>query len=281
MRFVKMHGAGNDYIYIDARRLTERDWGDIARRISDRHFGVGSDGLILVLPSKKADIRMRMFNSDGSEAEMCGNGVRCFAKLVIEEGMAKPKGDILAVETLAGIIKIQPSWDRGTITGARVNMGTPRLKPVDIPVNVKDDGPVIDYTLALEEHTFKLTFVSMGNPHAVAFIEEPVREFPLHVVGPKMEHHPLYPRRVNFEIVNVHSSEHLQARVWERGSGETLACATGACAITVAAHLKGLVNDKVQLTMPGGMLSIQWPGQGDVCLEGPAERVFEGEWKDR
>ncbi len=280
MRFVKMHGAGNDYIYVDARNMPDRDWTPIAREVSDRHYGVGGDGLVLVLPSRRADVRMRMFNADGSEAEMCGNGVRCFAKYVIEEGIAQPRGGVLSVETLAGIIRVQPFWREGSVTGARVNTGPPRLRPSEIPVEVEGNGPVIDHPVEIEGHSLKLTFVSMGNPHAVSFLDRPVANFPLCAVGPKVENHSLFPNRVNFEVVNAESRDRLRVRVWERGSGETLACATGACAAMVAAHLKGLVNGKVDIIMPGGMLKVEWPGEGDVWLEGPAERVFEGEWKE-
>jgi diaminopimelate epimerase len=280
MRFVKMHGAGNDYIYVDARNTPDRDWTRIAREVSARHFGVGGDGLILVLPSRKADVRMRMFNADGSEAEMCGNGVRCFAKYVIEEGIAQPRGGVLSVETLAGTIRVQPFWREGSVTGARVTMGVPRLRPSEIPVEVEGNGPVIDHPVEIEGHNLKLTFVSMGNPHAVSFLDDPVADFPLCAVGPEVENHPLFPNRVNFEVVNTESRDCLRVRVWERGSGETLACATGACAAMVAARLKGLVNGKVDIIMPGGVLKVEWPGQGDVYLEGPAERVFEGEWKE-
>ena len=274
MRFVKMHGAGNDYVYVDARNLSDDiEWSDLARRISDRHFGVGGDGLILVLPSKTGvgDVRMRMFNADGSEAEMCGNGV-------LEEGMATLQGEELAVETLAGIIRVQPFLREGEVVGARVNMGPPRLRPAEIPVGVDGTGPVIDHPLTVDGQQLKLTCVSMGNPHAVAFIQRPVAEFPLLTIGPKVEHHPLFPKRVNFEIVNAEGRGRLRARVWERGSGETLACATGACGLVVAAHLKGLVDDHVEVHMPGGILKVEWLGEGDVYLEGPAERVFEGEW---
>jgi len=280
MRFVKMHGAGNDYIYVDARNLPDNDWSGLARKMSDRHFGVGGDGLILVLPSEKADVRMRMFNSDGSEAEMCGNGVRCFARLVLEEGIAEPESGVLSVDTLAGIIRIQPHWNDGNMTSARVNMGPPRLRPSEIPIDLDGEGPVIDHPLEVGGHEFRLTCVSMGNPHAVAFIEQDVEQFPLHDIGPKMEHHPLFPKRVNFEIVNVEGRDRLRVRVWERGSGETLACATGACGVVVAARLKGLVDNRVDIAMPGGVLNLEWPGEGDVYLEGPAERVFEGEWKE-
>ena len=274
-----MHGAGNDYIYVDARQ-TETEWPEVARRMSDRHFGVGGDGLILVLPSSKADVRMRMFNADGSEAEMCGNGVRCFAKYVLERGIVESQSDVLSVETLAGIIQVHPIWRGGSIVAARVNMGPPRLGPAEVPVNVEGDGPVIDHPLAVEGRALVVTCVSMGNPHAVAFVEEPLTGFPLRTVGPQVERHPLFPNRVNFEVANVEGRSQVRARVWERGSGETLACATGACAVTVAARLKRLVNGKVDISMPGGVLEVEWAGEGDVWLEGPAHEVFTGEWRE-
>jgi diaminopimelate epimerase len=279
IKFTKMHGAGNDYIYVDARQ-TEKDWPEVARRMSDRHFGVGGDGLILILPSSKADVRMRMFNADGSEAEMCGNGIRCFAKYVLERGIAQPNEGVLSVETLAGIIRVYPIWNEGLMVAARVNMGPPRLRPADVPVKLEGGGPVIDHPLEVDGRHLALTFVSIGNPHAVAFLDEAVADFPLCTIGPKVENHPLFPKRVNFEVVNVESRDALRMRVWERGSGETLACATGACAVIVAAHLKGLVNDKVDISVPGGILKLEWPGQGDVWLEGPCEEVFTGEWKE-
>jgi len=221
-----------------------------------------------------------MFNADGSEAEMCGNGVRCFAKYVLERGIARSKEGVLSVETLAGIIQVHPIWRDGSMVAARVNMGPPRFRPAEVPVDVEGDGPVIDYPLEVEGRTLKVTCVSMGNPHAVAFLEEPVAGFPLRDAGPQVERHPLFPNRVNFEVANVEGRGSVRARVWERGSGETLACATGACAVVVAARLKGLVNDKVDISMPGGMLKVEWPGEGDVWLEGPCEQVFEGEWRE-
>lgn len=166
------------------------------------------------------------------------------------------------------------------MTSARVNMGPPRLRPSEIPVDVEGDGPVIDHPLEVEGREFKLTCVSMGNPHAVAFIEEDVEDIPLWIIGPKIEHHPLFPNRVNFEVVNGEGRDRLRVRVWERGSGETLACSTGACAVVIAARLKGLVDDRVDVMMPGGVLHVEWPGEGDVYLEGPAEEVFTGEWRE-
>ena len=282
MKFTKMHGTGNDYIYIDARCLN-KDWSSLARQMSDRHFGVGADGIILVLESAVADLKMRMFNADGSEGEMCGNGIRCFAKYVIEGGIVSSSIRSLEVETLAGVRTVVPAFDGEKISGARVSMGLPGLNPEDLPVNLEPKsgdlrGPVVNYPCRVDGLDLPLTFVSMGNPHAVTFLEGPVEEFALHTVGPQVERHPMFPRRVNFEIVNLSRQGHLTARVWERGSGETMACGTGACAIAVAAQLQGLGQDRVYIILPGGTLSIDWDGEGEVYLEGPAEEVFTGEW---
>jgi len=283
MRFTKMHGAGNDYIYIDARRLNQ-DWPQLSRKMSDRHFGIGGDGIILVMESDVADLKMRMFNADGSESEMCGNGIRCFAKYAWDRGIAgQDRGDI-EIETLAGIRTVKPALKDGRVTGARVAMGAPVLNPAGIPVALDPAlissaaGPVTDYPLSIDDTKLSLTFVSMGNPHAVAFIQEPVGDYQLHTIGPKVEHHSIFPRRVNFEVVNLNQPGRATARVWERGSGETLACGTGACAIAVAARLQGLNQGPLDITLPGGTLTIEWDGQGEVYLEGPAEEVFSGEW---
>ncbi len=281
MQFTKMHGAANDYLFIDARKL-DADWPALAIAMSDRHRGVGSDGIILVLPSHQAQLRMRIFNADGSEGEMCGNGIRCFAKYAIERGLVEAHGDGLSVETLAGVRTIRPRMVDGQVVAARVAMGHPELRPEAVPVAL---GPqfaeaevVLDHPTQIGVHSLALSFVSMGNPHAVAFIDEPVSEFPLHQVGPMVEHHPMFPRRTNFEIVNLGHGPAMQARVWERGSGETMACGTGACAIAVAARLHGHVHERFDITLPGGTLTIEWDGQGEVFLEGPAEEVFTGEW---
>ena len=283
MNFTKMHGTGNDYIYIDAREL-DKDWPSLARQMSDRHFGVGGDGIILILESDVADLKMRMFNADGSEGEMCGNGIRCFAKYAIESGIVSASQRSLEVETLAGVRTVVPSHNGAKITGAKVSMGPPGLNPQDLPVNLNGDsgelpGPVVDYPCRIDGVNLGLTFVSMGNPHAVAFLDQSVGEFPLHSIGPQVENHPMFPRRVNFEIVNLGKQGHLTARVWERGSGETMACGTGACAIAVAARLQGFSQDRVDITLPGGTLNIEWDGEGEVFLEGPAEAVFTGEWR--
>ena len=282
MKFTKMEGAGNDYIYIDARSL-DLDWSELSRKMSDRHFGIGGDGLILIKDSDIADLRMSMFNADGSEGEMCGNGIRCFAKYAIEHEIVPPPTNGLNVETLAGVRNIIPKYNGSIISGARVSMGAPILEPDLVPVALEPaetyrTGPVLDYPFEMDGLGLPLSFVSMGNPHAVTFIEQPVAEFPLHTIGPKVEHHPIFPRRVNFEIVNVIGPGRLDARVWERGSGETLACGTGACAIAVAARLAGICGDKVDIKLPGGKLTIEWDGAGEVFLEGPAMEVFSGEW---
>ncbi len=285
MRFVKLHGAGNDYVLVDGRGL-DHDWPSLARAMSDRHFGVGADGLLVVAPSQLAPVRMRMFNPDGSEAEMCGNGIRCFAKYVLERGVVAADEGGLTIETGAGLRRVEPVWEEGRMTGARVNMGTPRLRPSEVPVKLPEqkgrDGAeemVLDYPLEVDGKHLKLTFVSMGNPHAVAFIQEPVEEFPLHRIGPLVERHPMFPKRTNVEIVNMLGGDKLQVRVWERGVGETLACGTGACAVSVAGWFKGRTERKVELQLAGGTLRVEWDGQGEVFLSGPAVEVFEGEWR--
>lgn len=303
MRFVKLHGAGNDYVVVDARQL-EMDWSAVARAVCHRHFGVGADGLILVLPAQQADLRMRMFNPDGSEAEMCGNGIRCFAKFALERGIVPASKETLEVETLAGLRAVKPLWRNGRVVRARVGMGKPVLSAQAVPVDLAHrlvpvgqraatlhvtsphgtgysappSDMAFDWPLVLDGKAFTFTAVSIGNPHAVAFLEEPVDEFPLAHYGPLAERHPLFPRRVNFEVVNVMDRHHLKVRVWERGAGETLACGTGACAVAVAARLHGYIEDKVDINLPGGILTVQWDGVGEVLLEGPVEEVFEGEW---
>ena len=282
MKFTKMHGAGNDYVYVDARS-ENRDWNELSRQMSDRHFGVGGDGLILIKDSDVADLKMSMFNADGSEAEMCGNGIRCFVKYAVDRGIVSDSSTSVSVETLAGIRRVAPIAENGQVVAARVSMGNPILTPTDVPVKLESageygSGPLLGYPFQMDGHDLPLSFVSMGNPHAVTFIDTPVAEFPLHTVGPKMEHHSIFPNRVNFEIVNIDSLDHLTARVWERGSGETMACGTGACGIAVASILGGHTGNAVDITLPGGTLTVNWDGEGEVFLEGPAQEVFNGEW---
>lgn len=292
MKFTKMEGCGNDYIFVDARYF-EADWPVLAHTMSDRHYGIGGDGLILLKESESADLKMEMFNADGSEGELCGNGIRCFAKYAIDRDIVEPSSQKISVETPSGLRIISPIWSNGSVTKARVAMGLPRLKPQDVPVMVEPSlgrrigEAVVDYPLTVDGIDLSLTFVSMGNPHAVAFIESSVSNFPLQTIGPLVEHHSLFPKRVNFEIAEITGDGEVNARVWERGSGETLACGTGACAITVATRLLGadktvrdITAQSLDVTLPGGVLSVFWDGQGDVYLEGPAVEVFDGEWKD-
>ena len=250
MEFTKMHGAGNDYLYIDARQQ-ERDWPALAVAMSDRHKGVGSDGIILLHQSKNADLRMKMFNADGSEGEMCGNGIRCFVWYALDRAIIPAVTYPVTVETEAGVLEVTPYWDSHKAVRARVNMGEPRLRPEDIPIDISGRESVVNYPLEIDGHKFAITCVSMGNPHAVAFVDEPVNEVPLHELGPLVEHHPMFPRRVNFEIANVLDGAHVQARVWERGSGLTMACGTGACAIAVAAYIQSYVEGRGEHPPPG------------------------------
>jgi diaminopimelate epimerase len=282
MKFTKMQGTGNDYIYVDARTL-DKDWSMLSRVMSDRHFGIGSDGIVLIQSSNVADLKMRMFNADGSESEMCGNGIRCFVKYVIERGIVPAQRKRVIVETMAGVRTVIPMYDGNRVMGARVSMGLPRLDPSELPVILKSGhgfrrGPVINHPFRLDSLQLPLTFVSMGNPHAVTFLDHPVAEFPLSSIGPRVERHPMFPNRVNFEVVRVSEEGKFTARVWERGSGETLACGTGACAIAVAARLLDLGGEHIDITLPGGILGVDWDGEGEVFLEGPAEEVFSGEW---
>ncbi|MFC1925202.1 diaminopimelate epimerase [Chloroflexota bacterium] len=273
MEFTKLQATGNDFIMIDARRL-EQDWATLARAMCCRRFGIGSDGIILLLKSEVADFRMRMFNPDGSEAEVCGNGLRCFARYVMDRDLADTQE--LTIETIAGIRKVESSAHNRF----QVDMGPPRLKAEEIPVSIKDIDiiPILNYPLQIEGRVFPLSFVSIGNPHAVYFTEKSVSEFPLLELGPVIEHHPIFPQRVNFEVAEVISRGEIRARVWERGAGETLSCGSGACAVAIAARLNNLVDSPVDIILPGGMLSITWDGQGEVWLSGKAEIVFQGKW---
>jgi diaminopimelate epimerase len=279
VRFTKMHGAGNDYIYIDARDQ-ERDWPALSVAMSDRHLGVGSDGIILALPSDRAHLRMRMFNADGSEGEMCGNALRCLVAFSLKLGIVPSGKSHVVVETLAGERWVEPQWEGGRVTRALEGMGKPSMAVEDIPVEAPGHTTLMDYPLRIDGHGFEISCVSMGNPHAVAFIDKPVDEVPLHQVGPMVENHPMFPQRVNFEIANVVDGGRVNARVWERGSGLTMASGTGACAIAVIGRLRGLTGSEVTVSMPGGDLVVRWPGLGDVVLEGPVQEVFEGEWPD-
>ena len=278
MKFTKMHGAGNDYVYVNGY-VQSLDWPVISEKISDRHKGIGADGLIVAASSKIADLKMRMFNADGSEGEMCGNGIRCLVAFAMSEGLVDSNANVISVETGAGVLDVRPTFGNSGMNGATVDMGEPILRPSVIPVDLTDESfPVVDYPLEVNGRKFLMTFVSMGNPHAVTFIEEDVSNFPLEDIGPVVENHKMFPNKVNFEVVNVVSETHLKVRVWERGSGITMACGTGACAVVVAAHMKGLVGDQVNIELPGGMLGINWSGKGSILMEGPVEEVYRGQW---
>lgn len=279
MDFTKLHGTGNDFVVIDAR-VIERDWSALARAICDRHFGVGADGLILAAPSQKADVRMRIFNADGSEAEMSGNGMRCLVKFAADAGIATPRENELDVETGAGVLRVTVTTDRGLVTSVRESMGPPRLEPREIPVSVDAPPPIKALDLQVGERTVTVTPVSMGNPHAVHFQAAAVEAYPLQAVGPLVEHHDLFPKRTNFEVVRVLSRDRAEMRVWERGVGETLSCGSGASATMVAARLLDLVDNRMQLTVPGGLLDLEWDGEGDVILTGPVAEVFRGSWPE-
>ncbi len=279
MKFAKYHGAGNDFLLLDGAGQ-ERDWSSLAAAMCERNLGAGADGLIIALPSTKAAARMRLFNADGSEAELSGNGVRCFAKFVVEQGLAKPDGDDIVFDTGAGLIAIKLERRGDEIVGATVDMGPPRFAPKEVPVDVEAPPPVLDLPVLIDGATYRVNCVSMGNPHAVHFVEEPVSRFDLRIVGPKMEHHQLFPARVNFEVAQVLDRGHIESRTWERGVGETQACGTGASAIMVSARLHGLVDDVVEVKEPGGVLTLRWPGEGNVFLTGPAAYVYSGDWPE-
>lgn len=272
-----MQGAGNDYIYLNGFEKLPADLGSLARQMSDRHFGIGSDGLVIIMPSDSCDFRMRMFNSDGSEAEMCGNASRCVGKYVYDKGLTTKKE--LTLETLAGVKHLTLHTQNGTVEQVTVDMGEPILSAPEIPVNLSE-SPVIAHPLEVEGQTFAITCVSMGNPHAVIFLDGMDR-YDLHHIGSLIEHHELFPRRTNVEFVEVLSPQDLRMRVWERGAGETLACGTGACATLVAAVLNGRSDRRATLHLLGGDLSIEWREQNNrIYMTGGAVTVFEGEWPD-
>ena len=278
MRFTKMHGLGNDYVYVDCFSQQVKDPVALAKAISDRHFGVGSDGLILILPSSSAGVRMRMFNADGSEGQMCGNGIRCVAKFSYDHGLARQNP--MRVETLAGIKTIELTLGAdGRVASATVDMGEPILVPPAIPVNIPQKR-VVDVPIRAGKIAFTMTCVSMGNPHAVMYVDQ-VASVPLEQVGPELENSPLFPQRVNAHFVQVHSRGEVTLRTWERGSGVTLACGTGASAVCVAGVLTGKTDRQLLAHLPGGDLRLQWRQDNNhVYMTGPATEVFTGEWPD-
>ncbi|NSW57291.1 MAG: diaminopimelate epimerase [Armatimonadetes bacterium] len=277
MRFTKLHGLGNDYIYIDAvnQDLSAYDLPELSRVLSDRNFGIGGDGIILVRPSDVADFAMRIYNSDGSEAEMCGNGMRAFAKFVYEHGLTQKTS--LEVETYAGIIKPVLTVEDGKVTLIRVDMGEPRLKRSEIPMTGEPaDQPVIAEPLQVNGYDLRITCVSMGNPHCVIFVDD-ADSFPVRELGPVIECHPLFPRKTNVEFARIEDRQNIQMRVWERGAGVTLACGTGASATVVAAVLNDLADRTARVSLLGGDLFIEWAENNHIFLTGPAEEAFSGE----
>ena len=276
MRFTKMHGAGNDYIYVDCFHETPpQDIPQTAIAISDRHTGVGGDGLVLICPSEVADARMRMFNADGSESEMCGNAIRCVAKFVHDRGIAKKPE--LKIETGRGVLTMQlTAGAGGLINQVRVNMGRPILEAPKIPT-LLEGNPPLNVPLEVAGKTIQVSCISMGNPHCVTFVDEVNDDWVLRV-GPQIERHPLFPRRVNAEFIQIISRTEFIMRVWERGSGETMACGTGACAAAVAAALTGRTERTVTAHLRGGDLKLEWSENGDVFMTGPAAEVFSGDW---
>lgn len=283
MKFTKMHGCGNDYVYVDCTKEVIPNISETAIRVSDRHFGIGSDGLILIKASDVADFEMDMYNADGSRGKMCGNGIRCVAKYVYDHGLTDKT--TITVNTLSGIKTLKLTVEDGKVSKVRVDMGEPELIPAQVPVkasvlDLADDRreAIVAEPLEIKGRSYDITCVSMGNPHCITFIGEDVRDFPLEEVGPVFEKHELFPERVNTEFINVIDKDHLRMRVWERGSGETLACGTGACAVAVASYLNGFTGRSVDIELLGGHLEVVYDEKTNhVFMTGPATEVFSGE----
>ena len=277
MNFTKMQGLGNDYVYVNGFEEKIENPSKLAVKVSDRHFGIGSDGLILINPSKTADFEMEMYNADGSRGEMCGNGIRCVAKYVYDYGLTDKTQ--ISIETLGGIKYLELTVEEGKVVQVQVDMGKPELRPGKIPVIAEGDT-VIDAPIEVEGKIYKMTGVSMGNPHIVIYMDD-IDNLEIEKIGPKFENHKRFPNRINTEFVEVLDRNTVKMRVWERGSGETLACGTGACAVAVACILNGLTEDEVTVKLLGGDLFIKWEREKDtVYMTGPAETVFDGEWKN-
>ncbi len=273
--FTKMEGIGNDYVYIDATKTPVENPSQLAVKMSRYHFGCYSDGLILILPSQVADFRMQMFNNDGSESEMCGNGVRCVAAYCHDRGLTDKT--VFTIETGGGIKTMHLTLEDGKTKAVRVDMGVPVLDGVRIPSTVAGE-PVMGHPLTVNGNTYRFTLVNMGNPHAVCFVEDPDTA-PVTVDGPLLECDPTFPRKANIEFVQVIDRTHAKMRVWERGTGETLACGTGACAVLVACVLNSLTERKTQVALPGGVLELEWnQDDGHVYMTGPATFIYDGVW---
>lgn len=275
MRFTKMQGLGNDYVYVNCMEEKVENPSEAAKRVSDRHFGIGSDGLILICPSEKADFEMAMYNADGSRSEMCGNGIRCVAKYVYDYGLTDKTS--ISVETLGGIKYLDLTVEDGKVSLVRVDMGRPELRADQIPIIC--EAEVIDEPIVVDGMEYRITGVSMGNPHAVVFLED-LEGLDIEKIGPKFENHERFPKRINTEFVRVIDRGMIEMRVWERGSGETLACGTGACAAAAASILNGLAERRVTVKLRGGSLTVEWDEESDkIYMTGPAEVVFDGETK--
>lgn len=277
MKFTKMHGCGNDYIYVDGAReiIPAERKSEVVKFLSDRHFGIGGDGVIFINPSDVADFEMEMYNMDGSRSEMCGNGIRCVGKYVYDHGLTRKTS--LSIVSCGKIKYLELSVEDGRVTKVRVNMGSPVLEAAEIPVVAKL-SPVVDTPITVDGREYRMTCVSMGNPHAIVYVDEMIDDETMAKIGPLFEHHECFQRRVNTEFVKVLDRERVQMRVWERGTGETLACGTGACAVTVASILNGLTEDGITVELLGGNLEIFWDRKENVVyMTGPATTVFEGE----
>ena len=274
MKFTKMHGIGNDYVYVNCFKEEIENPSELARFVSNRNFGVGSDGLILIRPSEKADFQMDMYNSDGSQAEMCGNGIRCVGKYVYDYGLTDKTQ--ITVDTLAGIKYLDLTVEDGKVSKIRVNMGEPILKPELVPV-ISPEDPAVDIPIEVKGKKYNMTCVSMGNPHAVIFMDH-VKDRDIEVIGPYFENHTCFPKRTNTEFVEILDRNTVNMRVWERGAGETLACGTGACATAVACVLNDKTEDKITVHLLGGDLQIEWDREtNQIYMTGPATTVFDGE----
>lgn len=282
IEFSKLHGCGNDYIAIDGRNL-DRDWSALTAEMSRPAFGVGSDGIVLLLDSDVAQVRMRVFNPDGSEAEMSGNGIRLFAKFVLDRGIAEASAEGLTVETLGGVRTVWPNMENGRMESARVAMGPATFTAAEVPVDTArlgGIGEVISKPVSIGGADLSITCLAIGNPHAVAITNDPVEKFPLTEVGPYVENHPMFPQRINFEVVNVLDRSRIRARIFERGAGETLSSGTGSTASAFACRKLGLIDDAVDVVVDGGVLRISWDDNDEAYLEGPAVEVFTGRWNE-
>lgn len=276
MDFLKVHGIGNDFVLMNyLKGAPDLDWPELAQKMCDRHFGIGADGLVLLLPSTAADLKMRIFNPDGSEAEMCGNAIRCVARYVYQRNLVSNR--LIKVETLAGLrIPEIVTNDQGEFAGVKVDMGEPILDPAQIPMSVINEN-IVNYPLQFSGGELMITAVSMGNPHCITFVSK-LDKVPFFDWGPKLEVHPLFPKKTNVEFVEVLNPNEVRMRVWERGAAETLGCGTGACAVGVAGFLNHLTNRQITVHLPGGDLQIEWAENGHVYMTGPAEEVFTGTW---